>query len=66
MEWEASAGHSVKVINYLLAAYIDPPISLDELKTMGAMAAHPPQSISELTRDHLDLLLPRMNLGFAT
>ena len=66
INWEADAGHAVKVINYLLAAYIDPPITLEELKAMGAMVAHPPQSISELTREQLDLLLPRMNLSFAT
>jgi hypothetical protein len=33
---------------------------------MGVLPSHPPQSIFELPRAHLDLLLPRMNLGFAT
>jgi hypothetical protein len=40
----------VKVINYLLAAYIDPPISLNDLKAMGVIGSHPPQSIFEIRR----------------
>jgi ribosomal protein S18 acetylase RimI-like enzyme len=64
-EWRAMAGREVKVINYLLAAYIDPPIVLDELRGIGIIKGHPPQSIFELSRAHLDALLPRLNLGFA-
>ena len=65
-EWEATAGRPVKVINYLLAAYIEPAITLDELRSLGVIPGHPPQSIFELSREHLEALLPRMNLGFAT
>jgi hypothetical protein len=64
--WEATAGRPVKVINYLLAAYIEPAITLDELRSLGVIPGHPPQSIFELSRKHLDVLLPRMNLEFAT
>lgn len=64
--WGATAARPVKVINYLLAAYIDPAITLDELRGFGVIRGHPPQSIFELSRERLDDLLPRMNLGFAT
>jgi ribosomal protein S18 acetylase RimI-like enzyme len=64
-EWEATPARPVKVINYLLAAYIEPPVSLDELRQMAIIPGHPPQSIFELNRSHLDTLLPRLNLGFA-
>jgi ribosomal protein S18 acetylase RimI-like enzyme len=65
-DWKATAGRPVKVINYLLAAYIDPPITLDELRRLGVIPGHPPQSIFELSQGHLNVLLDRMNLGFAT
>jgi GNAT superfamily N-acetyltransferase len=65
-EWQASATRPVKVINYLLAAYIDPPISLSELFDLGIIKGHPPQSIFELGRRQIDRLLPRLNLGFRT
>jgi hypothetical protein len=64
--WEATASRPVKVINYLLAAYVDPAIELEELRSFGIIPGHPPQSIFELSRHHLDALLPRMNLGFVT
>lgn len=65
-EWEATAGRPVKVINYLLAAYIEPVIALEELRSLGVIPGHPPQSIFELSQGHLNALLPRMSLGFAT
>ena len=65
-EWGATAEKPVKVINYLLAAYIEPAITLDELRSMGVIPGHPPQSIFELSQARLHALLPRMNLGFAT
>lgn len=65
-EWGATPRRPVKVINYLLAAYIEPAVSLDELRQMGIVPGHPPQSIFELNRQHLDVLLPRLNLGFTT
>jgi hypothetical protein len=65
-DWKATTARPVKVINYLLAAYIEPAITLDELRNLGVIPGHPPQSIFELSREHLGALLPRMNLGFAT
>jgi hypothetical protein len=65
-DWKATPGRPVKVINYLLAAYIEPAVTLDELRSLGVIPGHPPQSIYELTQERLNALLPRMNLGFAT
>lgn len=63
--WAATAAQPVKVINYLLAAYIEPAISLEELRTLGVIPGHPPQSIFEFNREHVDELLSRMNLWFS-
>jgi hypothetical protein len=65
-EWKASRARPIKVINYLLAAYIDSPVSFAELRALRIMGGHPPQSIFELGRKQIDLLLPRLNLGFRT
>ena len=65
-DWEATTARPVKVINYLLAAYINPAIILDELRGLGVVPGHPPQSIFELSQEHVDALLSRMNLGFTT
>lgn len=63
-EWNATASKPVKVINYLLVAYIDPPIQLDELRDMGVVNGHPQQSIYELRSDLLARLVERANLAF--
>lgn len=65
-DWDASPERPVKVINYLLAGYIDPPISLEELQRGGVFVGHPPQSIFEIERKELEQLLARLNLGFIT
>jgi hypothetical protein len=39
----------VTVINYLLVSYIEPAVSLDELRTMGVVKGHPQQSIYRLS-----------------
>ena len=65
-EWGASPTSPVKVINYLLAAYIEPAVLLGVLRQIGIVSGHPPQSIFELSWPHLDALLLRLNLGFAT
>lgn len=62
--WNATVDSPVKVINYLLVAYIDPPISLDELRDLGVVNGHPQQSIYELSHDHLQALVERSNLVF--
>ncbi|MEX5578272.1 GNAT family N-acetyltransferase [Pseudophaeobacter sp. A-200-2] len=63
--WSASNARPVKVINYLLVSYIDPSVSLAELRTMGVVNGHPQQSIYELRRDLLTALVDRANLEFA-
>jgi GNAT superfamily N-acetyltransferase/rRNA-processing protein FCF1 len=66
VSWQASPEKPVKVINYLLAAYIEPAISLKELQKLGVIRGHPPQSIFELSREHVNAVLHRTNLGFTT
>lgn len=64
--WGATPDTPVKVINYLLIAYIDPPISLAELKSNGVVTGkQPPQSIYELRGSKLRTILNRSNLGFS-
>lgn len=63
-EWGATPQRPVKVINYLLVAYIDPPIQLDELRDMGVVSRHPQQSIYELKLHRLQSLVCRANLDF--
>ncbi len=63
-KWKASTERPIKVINYLLVAYVEPPVSLAELKAMGVVKGHPPQSIYELPHDILTALVARANLGF--
>ncbi len=62
--WNAEA-KPVKVINYLLAGYIDPPIELPELRDKNVVTGkNPPQSIYELRGKKLQSLLNRIDLGF--
>lgn len=62
--WRASPSYPVKVINYLLAAYIDPVIDLKQLKALGVVGSHPPQSIYQISSTALKALLARIDLGF--
>jgi len=64
--WGASTKRPVKVINYLLANYIDPPIELAELRGMGVVRGMPQQSIYRLSPEALRSLSARANLGFQT
>ncbi|WP_198039740.1 hypothetical protein [Salipiger abyssi] len=63
--WKATPERPVKVINYLLIAYIDPPVSKDELENMGVINGHPQQSIYKLRHDLMTRLVERSNLEFA-
>lgn len=64
-DWDASPQKPVKVINYLLVNYIDPPISLDELREFGVVKGkNPQQSIYELKPEFLQKMLKRTNLEF--
>ena len=64
-KWDATEDKPIKVINFLLAGYFDPAISLDELKRLRVFGGGPPQAISRLSRARLNLLLENSNLGFA-
>lgn len=63
-DYNASPHSPVKVINYLLVDYIDPPIHLDELHKLLVFSGHPPQSITELKGEKLRKVLDRCNFGF--
>lgn len=63
--WKATPAKPVKVINYLLVSYIEPAISLDELRTLGVVNGHPQQSIYKLRHDLLTQLVQRADLDFA-
>jgi len=61
---EATSDRPVKVINYLLVSYIEPAISIDELRTMGVINRHPQQAIYNLAHDRISRLITRTNLAF--
>ncbi|MER9417682.1 GNAT family N-acetyltransferase [Mesorhizobium sp. M0306] len=62
--WQATPTRPVKVINYLLAAYMEPAIPIARLRQMGVFGAHPPQSIFRITTAKLRQLLAGRDLGF--
>jgi hypothetical protein len=41
-EWTATKNNPVKVINYLLVAYIEQPITLSELQKITGFSKRPP------------------------
>lgn len=63
-DFKASTQNHVKVINYILVGYIDPPISLSELREMGVIKGNPQQSIYKLSDDLLRKMLDRAQVGF--
>lgn len=65
-DWNASKERPVKVINFLLVGYCDPPIKLAKLNELGVFSGRPPQSVMRLGRKEKKGLLARMNLGFKT
>jgi GNAT superfamily N-acetyltransferase len=64
LDWQASAKRPVKVINFLLAGHISPPMSLAEMHRNGVVVGHPPQSIFRLSRARLQPILQHINFGF--
>jgi ribosomal protein S18 acetylase RimI-like enzyme len=63
-EWGATNERPVKVINYLLVAYLEPPVGLKELRQLGVVNDNPQQSIYEIRSGVLRRLLDRCNLEF--
>jgi GNAT superfamily N-acetyltransferase len=66
INWDASPARPVKVINYLLAAYIEPPIALRVLMKLGVVRSHPPQSTYRINEPAVQTLLSKAKLAFAT
>ena len=62
--WGASASNPVTVINFLLVGYIVPPIEKVKLEAMGIIGGQPPQSISLIDDERLDVLLEQLKLGY--
>jgi len=63
--WEASPERPVKVINYLLNAYIEPAFELADLMSDGIMRGkNPPQSIFTISHENILKILRRTQLGF--
>lgn len=54
----------VKVINFLLAGYPNPPLGLSELISKKVFKKHPPQSICKISREESLALLQGKDLGF--
>lgn len=60
----ASGARPVKVINFLLAAHLEPPVPLLTLQNRKVFAAHPPQSIKHLAAAQQQIVLGQGALGF--
>ncbi|MGO4670073.1 GNAT family N-acetyltransferase [Bosea sp. 2RAB26] len=56
----------VKVINFLLAAHLEPPMPLAALQRSKVFASHPPQSIKSLKPVQQLSVLGQGSFGFAT
>lgn len=61
----ASEDRPVKVINFLLAAHLEPPMSLEALQKTNVFAERPPQSIKNLAPAQQISVLERGTFGFA-
>jgi hypothetical protein len=59
-----SVNSAVKMIDFLLAGHIEPPVRLDTLIRDGVFSNRPPQSIAELTEDRYVRLKPHIQLGY--
>ena len=63
-EWRATAQRPVKLINFLLAGHIEPPIALAQLQADLVFGVHPPQSIFRIPSNCSRIIFSRLNLGF--
>jgi ribosomal protein S18 acetylase RimI-like enzyme len=52
----------IKVIDFLLAGHLMPPVALDQLLDLGIFNRRPPQSIAELDDDRYQSLRPLINM----
>ncbi len=63
-DWNATRQDPVKVINFLLAGYIKPALDINFLRANNIFGGGHPQSISNISREQLATMLPRIQLGF--
>lgn len=61
---KATIESPVKVIDFLLIGHIEPPVTLSELKTIGAFSRIPPQSIAQCDHQRYMALRASLKLGF--
>jgi hypothetical protein len=61
---QARSPGSVKVIDFLLAGHMTPPIGLDDLAAAGIFNGRPPQSIARLDEARYQRLRLMLKLGF--
>ena len=61
---KATPQRPVKVINFLLAGYIEPALNINFLHENGIFRGHPPQSIFRISRQQLATMIPQIQLGF--
>jgi GNAT superfamily N-acetyltransferase len=54
----------VKIIDFLLAAHLDPFVTLSTLVATGIFVQRPPQSIAEIRPERYTILRSHLNLGF--
>jgi hypothetical protein len=60
----ASVDSPIKMVDFLLAGHIEPPVSLRALVQQGIFSNRPPQSIFELSEERYAKLEPHIALGF--
>jgi rRNA-processing protein FCF1 len=61
---QARSPAPVKVIDFLLAGHMTPPIGVDDLVAAGIFNGRPPQSIARLDDARYQRLRPMLKLGF--
>lgn len=64
VEWAARPENPVKVINFLLAGHIEPPVELRQLQADGVFGRHPAQSIFRARSSPARTIFARLRLGF--
>ncbi len=63
-DWDATPQNPVKVINFLLAGYIEPALNIGFLQDHNIFRGKHPQSISKISRAELTAILSKTELGF--
>jgi hypothetical protein len=61
---QAQSPAPVKVIDFLLAGHMAPPIGVGDLVAAGIFNGRPPQSIARLDETRYQRLRPVLKLGF--